>query len=70
MCFASFCCDNVTPISVTVALPETRPCFLISWQLIEVKTSHILLNAPFNLEQHGSSVLPDQKRWPEQCVNV
>lgn len=64
----SFCCDSVTPTFVT--LPGTCPCYLISWLLIEVNTSHVLLNAPFNLEQHCSSLQLDQKRWSEQCVNV
>lgn len=57
--FYSFCCDNVTPTPVAVALSGTPPCYLISWLLIEVNTSHVLLHISFNLEQHFSS---DQKR--------
>lgn len=42
-----FCCDNVTPTFVTVALPGTHPCYLISWLSVQVVfclTSHLTLN--------------------------
>lgn len=34
----------------------------IGFNLIEVNASHVLLQVPFNLEQHCSSVQLDQKR--------
>lgn len=72
MCLTSLLRDNVTPTFVNVVVPETRPCHLISWLLIEVTPSHVLLNAPINPEHHCSLVQPDQKRWSEseEHVNV
>lgn len=34
----------------------------IGFNLIEVNASHVLLQVPFNLEQHCSSVQLDEKR--------
>lgn len=70
MRLTSLLCDNVTPTFVTEVLPETHPCYLISWLLIEVTPSHVLLNAPINPEHHFTSVQPDQKTWSEEYVNV
>lgn len=71
---SSLCGLLVSAVSFfTVALPGTRLCYFISWLLIGVNASRVLLKAPFDLQQQFSqagSVKLDQKMWSEQCDNV
>lgn len=70
MCLTGLLHDNITPTSVTVVVPETHPCYFISWLLMQVTPSHVFLYALINPEHRCNSFQPDQKMWSEEYVNV